>query len=207
MRQQYLVFFMIRILFFSWLLITTTTVTIAQKSDFIVLKKQNNRHIKTYFPGVFISGKTYSGFSINGIIKDIRNDSVFVEQQHVQQVQTQFGVPALDTTIFTVGLHYQEIKSLFYSKTTGIGGVPRKRGLSSVSIPKLLMIGGTGYIVLELVNTGYRRESLSDRDKLRGLGIAAGLAAIGFFWQQLTNQSNKAGGKYKVVYVRMEDRN
>lgn len=174
-----------------------------QQWDYIVLKKRNNRTIKTYFPGTFISGSTYGGFAINGIIKDIRNDTVFVQQQDVYQVATQFGVPALDTVIYTIGIFFRDIRQFYFTDHMGIGGTRRQRGFGKTSIPKLLILGGTGYVVLEVVNTVYREESFSDRNKLTGLGVATGLAAIGFAWQQLQNQSNKAGGKYRIVYVNM----
>jgi len=184
-------------------LVGIVTSCFAQRSDYIVLKKRNNRTLKTYFPGTFISGSTYSGFTLNGIIKEIKHDSIFVEQQQVYQVATQFGVPRLDTVVYTIGVPYGEITTFNYSSHTGIGGAPRQKGFSQVTIPKIMMIAGIGYMVLELVNTAYRNESLSDDNKLAGIGIAAGVAAAGFVWQQLIKQSTKAGGKYKVVYVNM----
>ena len=63
------------------LLLSITEVTLSQSSDFIVLKKRNNRTLKTYAPGSFISAVTYSGFPINGFIKEIRHDSIIILQQ------------------------------------------------------------------------------------------------------------------------------
>lgn len=188
---------------FTMVLLLMVQLSYGQQSDYIVLKKRNNRTVKTYFTGTFISGKTYGGFVINGIIKDIRNDTIFIQQQDVYQIPTQFGVPALDTVVYTTGIFFREIKQFYFSDHTGIGGAPRRKSFGEVQLPKLLILGGAGYVVLELVNTAYRQEPISDRDKLTGLGIAAGLAAIGFTWQQLKNQSNKAGGQYRVVYVNM----
>ena len=87
----------------------------AQPSDYIVLKKKNNRILKTYFPGTFLSALTYTGFTLNGVIKEIKNDSVFIEQWEVRQVPTQFGVPALDTIVYTIRMHYQEIRQYLYT--------------------------------------------------------------------------------------------
>ncbi len=173
-------------------------VTLAQPSDYIVLKKKNNRTLKTYFPGSFISAVTYTGFNLNGIIKEIKNDSVFIEQQEVRQIPTQFGVPALDTLVYTIRLHYQEIRGFSHGISRPGGG----RGRSSGLLPSVLMAGGAGFIVLELVNTAYRGESLSDDNKLTLLAIAAGVAATGFLWKQLQKKAN-SGKKYKVIYVSM----
>lgn len=167
-------------------------------SDFIVLRKHNNKPLKTYYPGAFISATTYNGFSINGFIKDIRNDSVIILQQQRQLVGTEFGT-TLDTVSYLLGVDYHEIKTFHYTSQYTWG---RKRGFAEVTIPRLMKIGGIGFIVLELFNTAYRKESISADNKLVSLGIAAGVAATGFAITYFQNKADKAGGKYKVVYVK-----
>lgn len=181
------------------LLITLSLIASAQPSDYIVLKKKNNRTLKTYFPGTFLSAVTYTGFTLNGVIKEIKNDSVFIEQFDVRQVPTQFGVPALDTVVYTIRLHYQEIRKYLY-ETTGSGS---RRGRRGGLIPQIMVVGGIGFIVLEVVNTLYRGESFSDGNKLTAMGIAAGIAATGLLWKHLQNRGERTGKKYKVVYVNM----
>jgi hypothetical protein len=173
-------------------------IAICQQSDFIVLKKRNNRTVKSYFPGSFIAAVTYTGYRLNGIIKEIRNDSIFVEQQEVFQVATQIGVPRLDTVVHTLRMHYTEISQFFFSP----GSSSRKKRFAEVSIPKIMVIGGAGFIVLELVNTAYRKESINEGNKIGTLAIAAGIAGAGVLWQQLQKQRTKAGGKFTVVYVK-----
>ena len=180
------------------LLITFSLIASAQPSDYIVLKKKNNRTLKTYFPGTFLSAVTYTGFTLNGVIKQIKNDSVFIEQFDVRQVPTQFGVPALDTVVYTIRLHYQEIAKYLY--TTNRSGARRTGG---GLLPQIMIVGGIGFIVLEVVNTLYRGESLSDGNKLTVMAIAAGIAATGFLWKHLQNRGDRTGKKYTAVYVRM----
>lgn len=170
----------------------------AQKSDFIVIKKKNNRTIKTYFPGSYIAAQTTSGFMISGVIQAIKHDSLFIQQIDIRQVPTQFGTPVLDTVLYSISLHYQGIARFFVEKNS-----PRGRTGPSMLLPKLLQIGGLGYIVLESVNTVYRKESFSDNNKLAGMGIAAGVAAAGFAWQYAKNQQSKPGKKMKVHYIDM----
>jgi hypothetical protein len=185
------------------LLASISAVTHAQQPpDYIVLKKRNNRTLKTYFPGTFLSGVTYTGATIGGIIKQIKNDSVFLEQLEVKQVPTQFGTPVLDTTIHTIRLHYTEIRAFYYTNTKSSGSGMR-RSFVGGKLPPIMALGGTGFIVLELINTAYRGESLSDGNKLSLLAIAAGVAATGFLWQHLQNRNTSTGQKYKVVYVSM----
>ena len=171
----------------------------AQPSDYIVLKKKNNRTLKTYFPGTFLSAVTYTGFTLNGVIKEIKNDSVFIEQFDVRQVPTQFGVPALDTVVYTLRLHYQEIRKWLYETDRSGGGRRRGGGL----IQQIMIVGGIGFIVLEVVNTIYRGESFSDGNKLTAMGIAAGIVATALLWKHLQNRGERTGKKYKVIYVKM----
>ena len=180
------------------LLLAITKVTLSQTSDFIVLKKRNNRTVKTYFPGAFISAHTYNGFAVNGFIKEIRNDSLIIRQQETRLVGTEFG-STIDTAAYTIGVDYHEIKTFHY---TGDYSWGRKRGFAEITLPKLMKIGGIGFIVLELVNSTYRKESLSENNKVVPLAIAAGVAATGFAITYFQNKTDKAGGKYKVVYVK-----
>ena len=180
------------------LLLAITKVTLSQTSDFIVLKKRNNRTIKTYYPGAFISAHTYNGFAVNGFIKEIRNDSLIILQEETRLVAADFG-SIVDTVSYRIGLDYREIKTFHY---TGDYTWGRKRGFAQITLPKLMKIGGIGFIILELVNSTYRKESLSENNKALPLAIAAGVAATGFAITYFQNKSDKAGGKYKVVYVK-----
>lgn len=190
-------------LFLPILLIAFTLTAFAQPSDYIVLKKKNNRTLKTYFPGTFISAVTYTGFTLNGIIQQIRNDSVFIQQQEIRQLPTQFGVPILDTIEYTIRLHYEEIRAYSYTVARSGRSYRRRGGM----IQNLMIIGGTGFIVLELVNTVYRNESLSDGNKLTAMAIAAGVAATGLLWKAIQNRTTGSKAKYKVVYVNMGTNN
>lgn len=180
------------------LLLSIAKVSLSQKSDFIVLKKRNNRTLKTYYPGEFISAVTYNGFPINGYIKDIRNDSVIILQQQRELVSAGFG-SELDTVSYVLGIDYHDIKAFHYTSQYTWG---RKRGFAQISIPKLMMAGGAGFIILELVNTAYRNESINANNKLASLGIAAGIAAAGFAITRIQKHRDQAGINYKVLYIK-----
>jgi hypothetical protein len=171
----------------------------SQPSDFVIIKSKSNRTLKTYYEGEFISAVNYNGFSINGFIKYIRNDSIVIQQQETRLVPTDFG-SKLDTLKYTMGFDYHDVKIFNYSSKYVWG---HKKGFAQVTIPKILMIGGIGYIVLESVNTVYRGESFSAHDKWQSLAVAGGLALTGFIWQTTQNGANKVGGKYRVVYMKM----
>ena len=170
----------------------------SQQSDFIVLKKKNNRTLRTYYPGAFISAVTVSDFPINGFIVAIRNDSLIIRQEERKLMQTDFGME-LDTFVYTIAVDYRQIKQFNYKKAYTWGG---KKGFVQVVIPKIMIIGGIGFIVLETVNTIYRGESFNDDNKLAALGIAAGIAAAGWYIESSKTRNKKVGKKYKVVYVK-----
>jgi hypothetical protein len=180
------------------LLIAIAEVTLSQTSDFVVLKKRNNRTIKTYYPGAFISAVTYNGFAINGFIKDIRKDSIIIQQQERRLMPTDFG-SIVDTMLYTISIDYHDIKAFHYTSQYTWG---RKRGFAQITIPRLLKIGGSTFLALELVNTAYRKESITANNKIVSLTIAAGVAVTGFAITYFQNRSDKVGGKYKVVYVK-----
>lgn len=170
----------------------------SQQSDFIVLKKKNNRTLRTYYPGAFISAVTVSDFPINGFIIAIRNDSLIIRQEERKLMQTDFGME-LDTFVYTIAVDYHQIKQFNYSRAYTWGG---RRGFVQVALPKIMIIGGAGFVVLETVNTIYRGESFNDDKKLVALGVAAGIAAAGWFIEHNKARNKKVGKKYKVVYVK-----
>ena len=186
-------------LFLTTILLLIFLGSSAQQSDFIVIKKRNNRTLKTYSTGSSIVALTHDNFNINGIISDIRNDSIFIQQQQTQLIATEFG-SKVDTLLYSYGLPYFNIKSFYYNRA--FSPTMRKKGFVQVAVPKIMMIGGVGFIVLELVNTIYRKEKLNSGNRLPVLGIAAGVALGGFLIEYLQRQAEKAGGKYKVVYVK-----
>lgn len=174
-----------------------------QPSDFVVLKKKNNRTIKTYATGSFLSAVTSSGFTINGYITGIRNDSIYVAQEETRLVGTEFG-STLDTLRYSVGVYYRDIKRFNYTGAHEWGG--RRKSFSGTFFPTVLIIGGVGFIVLEMVNTAYRKESLTQDNKPLSLGIAAGVAVLGVLWKNKVNGKESSGsGRFKVIYVHGEE--
>ena len=187
------------ILLLSIAQLTYTQQNLNQQTDFIVLKKRNNRTVKTYYPGAFLKAVTWNGFELNGYIKFIRNDSIILVQEERQLISTGFGFE-VDTVYYTIGVDYHEVKRWHYANDYYWG---HKRGFVEIVVPKILMIGGAGYVLLELINSAYRKESLNQGNKLTSLGIGAGVAIAGYTWSRLTNDSQKrASRKYKVVYVK-----
>jgi hypothetical protein len=179
-------------------LLSLACTAFTQESDFIILKKKNNRTVKTYAAGTFLSARMNNGFDVHGYITAIRNDSIYLRQQDIRMFGTEFG-STLDTFYYSVGFDYHQIIR-FNVKDGDLYGRPK--GFSVVSAPGLMMIGGAGFLVLETVNALYRKDSFSDSKRLISMGIAAGVAVAGFLWNNANNKKENKPNKLKVVYVK-----
>lgn len=180
------------------LFLSIACIAFSQQSDFIILKKKNNRTVKTYAKGSFLSGRMNNGFEVHGYISAIRNDSIYLTQQDIRMMGTELG-STLDTFKYAVAFDYHQILR-YYIKDGDYYGRPT--GFSVLSVPGLMVIGGVGFLFLETVNTIYRKESFSDHDRLLSMSIAAGIAAAGYFWNKAKNNKENKPNNLKVVYVK-----
>jgi hypothetical protein len=170
----------------------------AQKTDMIVVKKKNHRTLKTYFPGAIILAETYDGFKINGIIKDLRNDSIILQQRETRLRPTDFG-SRLDTLYYTMGVSYSIIEKYYFENSfSELQG----KEFGKTIFPKMMSRGGVAFIVLEFVNSLGRKESLTEKNKLVSFGISSFVAGTGMLWSRLHKTRNRVGGKYVAVYVK-----
>ncbi|MFT3936781.1 MAG: hypothetical protein QM726_24365 [Chitinophagaceae bacterium] len=165
----------------------------SQASDFIVVKKGNNRTVKTFFPGVHIAFVTFDKRTADGEITAIRNDSVFVKEWDIRQAINYIGIPVLDTLgSYMSGWHYKEIDKV---------DVSDKMRFREITPGRILIIGGTGYALLNVINGAYLHESVTSSKNLTSLGIAGGAVATGV----LINYISRHSKKYHVEYVHMND--
>lgn len=179
-------------------LCTLASAAFSQQSDFIILKKKNNRTVKTYAEGSFLSARMNNGFDVHGYITAIRNDSIYLRQQEMRMFGTEFG-SKLDTFVYAVAFDYHQIIR-YNIKDGDLYGRPT--GFSVLSVPGLMVVGGVGFLILETVNTLYRKESFSDNNRLLTMGIAAGVAAAGYFWGKTNANRENKKNKLNVVYVK-----
>ena len=181
----------------SILLLLFCSAAFAQVSDFVTVKKRNNRTLTTYFPGSPITCETTFGYFINGYVEAVHSDSVFVKQYAVQMVPTMFGVNSIDTLgSYIVGIHYKEID---------VVTIPKKESFGYVKNGSIFIIGGLGYALLNLVNGKYLKQSLTSSENIKSLGIALGVAGAGYLINRLHISNNRNGKKYRVEYVHMTD--
>jgi hypothetical protein len=181
------------LLLIGWMLLSVTG--FSQASDFLVVKKKNNRTLKTYFPGLPITFEMVNKAWVDGYVMAIRNDSVFVKEYDVRSVPTIWGVSMLDTAgTYVVAVHYTDIGRMVFDK--------KPPPFSFITDGTILMIGGLGYGVLNVVNGKYLHEPITDKDNIKSLGIALGVAGAGFVLHKIS----KGRGKKQIIeYVRMND--
>jgi hypothetical protein len=158
------------------------------QSDLLVLK-QKNQTIQTWVPGSFINFQFSSKQWIQGIIKNIRNDSVIMEQIILRQVANRFGFPTIDTA--KMGLLKIHVKEIY--------GMP-KRNFSTgiISNGTLFKLGGGAYIFLNIFNSLIHHQQLFSSQNLTNLGIASGVFALGALLQARHKTYVVLGKKYTM---------
>jgi hypothetical protein len=172
---------------------------LSQASDFISIRKKNNRTVKSFFPGLSIKFQTTYFRMIEGQILKINNDSVFVKEWDIRTVPTSLGVTVVDTAgSFVTGVHYKEIKVVYWDK--------RKKVHELLTDGTILMIGGTGYAALNIINGGVLGEPVGSSENLKKLGIAAGVVGTGFLLKKLTGKDAKFERRYRIHYIEMSEK-
>ncbi|MEJ7769070.1 MAG: hypothetical protein WKF89_14730 [Chitinophagaceae bacterium] len=170
----------------------------SQPSDFISVKKRNNRTLRSYFTGSAISCQTVYGNYLGGMVYAIRNDSVFIKEYDVRSGPNMWGVAKTDTLgTYVVGVHYKDIEVVDIKKRQSFGYI--RNGT-------LLIVGGLGYAVLNIINGKYLNESITGPENRKSLGIALGVAGTGFLMNRLYKYNNSKKRRYRIEYIRMEMR-
>lgn len=178
-------------------LLLSSFLAFSQASDFIVVKKKNNRTLKTYFPGTPIVLETVDYRYFSGIIQSVRNDSVFIKQYDVRTLMNQWGTTSVDTVgSYLIQLHYKDINKVVFD---------RKESFWFIKNGTLFMIGGLGYAALNVINGAYLKEPITDKRNLQSLAIALGVAGGGYVLNRIQHLRNKNGKRYRIEYIRMND--
>ena len=157
---------------FSFLLlfIGLNNQTFSQSSDILNVTKNNGKYLKSYFEGSSISFRTKKGNYVSGIIDKIKRDSVFVTIYVMGRFMTDYGFTVIDTAkIFTNVFAYNEVSHIKLDK---------KKFALVKPLGALSILGGAGYIALNLINKATNKEKIDTKENKKSLGIA--LSAIGF---------------------------
>jgi len=160
----------------------------SQGSDIILLKKRNTITKKTFFAGSQIQFIDMAGSEINGVIKKIANDSLYINIFDSRRQYTIWGTSFLDTiAVFTSKYHYKEIREII-KPAKGFGFV--KNGL-------IFIIGGVGYSFLHTFNAIYLKEKLDGKT----MAISGAAVLTGLLLKKTHHNSIRLGKQYYLQYV------
>jgi hypothetical protein len=167
----------------------------SQISDIISVRKKNGTTIKTFVTGTPILFQTKDKMYIEGTIRNIRNDSIFIMVYDIRTVLTRLGVTVVDTVSRHVaGLHYSDMERIkVYNYRRFVRG----------KMDKLLMIGGAGYFGLNVVNGAYLQEPITSRQNLQSLGISVGAFGLGWLIKKFFPVNRFSRRKHKIVYIKL----
>jgi hypothetical protein len=164
-----------------------------QSADYISVKNKKGRTIRNYFKGTDILLQTKQGDYLQGPIKSIRNDSVTVTVYDIRVYPTIWGTRIKDTVaVYNISNHYQQIRRIFLSPHQSFF----RRNTGS-----LLMIGGAGYLALNVFNGSIFSLPVTDEKNTRKIGISAGDFAMGFLFNKLFRWDGFTTKKHRIVYV------
>lgn len=160
----------------------------AAQGDFLLLRK-NEQVIQSYVKGSYFVCQLTTKQWVEGRIRTIKDDSVFMDQMNVQRVANFWGMPTLDT------LRYGLAKIAIHD----IYALPkREHGISVVNNGSLFTIGAGGYIVLNVVNNLTQNESITTTRNLTNLGIAAAVFMFGEILHWTHRTTIILGKKYQL---------
>lgn len=167
-----------------------TSITAFGQPNYIVLRK-HNQTIKTYFTASYIVMQLSNKQWIQGRIRKIKEDSLFIDQMAIRQVSNYFGLPSIDTVrlgLFKIPVY--EIYAL----------LKQDKSINIISNGVVLQAAGAGYIVLNSINGIGKGEPIFEGQNGINIGIAAGIFAVGQLLH-LTYKDTYILGKKYMLYT------
>ena len=161
---------------------------LAQGSDMVVLKKGPERTLKTYLSGSQIHFVTIAGTEVQGMIRKIQKDSLYINIYDERAAYTIWGTSFWDTV--SVGLsryHIKEVREIFK---------PREK-FSFIKNGLIFMMGGSAYAILHSVNALYLKQPIIPST----MAISGAVALTGFALGRIHKKTITLGNKYYLQYI------
>jgi hypothetical protein len=168
----------------------------SQISDILSVRKKNGISVKSFTTGSRILLQTVNGIYIEGPVKAIQNDSVFITIYDIRSYPTPQGGRMIDTvSSYVSGMHYKEIQRIqVYKRYRPIRG----------KIGKILKFGGAGYFALSLLNGFYTNGELNKDGNMKYVLIPVAAIGTGVLIDKLFPVSNFSGKKHTIIYVKLQ---
>lgn len=160
----------------------------ARGHDMVSLRNKKGRSVKTYFNGVSIE-MGVNGREVDGLIRRVQDDSIFIQYFDVRKRYNMWGTSVLDTvTAYLTPYAVNEIQ--------WIRKPPAK--FEFVRNGVLFMIGGTGYMLLHVINAAYLKQPVVGST----MAISGGIAVTGFVMNKLRKRRYVIGKGYELKYIK-----
>ena len=167
----------------------------SQMSDYIIVRKPNGQVIKSYSPGLRIAMQMENGNYVQGPIIKIVHDSIYIRTYDIRQFLTSLGVTRVDTfRTLLEGFGIKEIRAVKVSDN---------QRFVSGKIDKILIFGGTGYIILNLVNSIYLKQPITESKNMVKLGVAFAASVTGFLINKFFVVNRDKKNRNLIEYVNM----
>jgi hypothetical protein len=183
-------------LYFFLLFIGISFQSFSQSSDMINITRKNGRHLKSFFAGSPITFQTKRNNYVNGIIKNIKNDSLFVKTYVMGRYMTSYGFTVIDTAnSFTTGFSYKEISHI---------KLDTKKSFFRKNLGGLLVAGGAAYTALNVINRAASKEPIGSNENLKNLGTAGAAIGVGLLINKNFPATRYSRKSDKINYVNMQ---
>lgn len=166
------------------------SVSCFSQNDLLVLK-QKKQIIQTWIPGSIFHFQYSSKQWVQGIIKQIKNDSVTIDMISIIQVPNSFGYPTIDTA--HMGLMRFHVNEIY--------GMPKRDYAGIITNGALFQLGSAAYILLNLANTIIHKEQLFSSVNITRLGVAGGVFLLGSILSASHKTYIRLGKKYVVTTI------
>lgn len=124
-------------------------------------------------------------------MKQVKNDSVLIEQINIVQVPNYFGFAKTDTShLGYLRFHVSEVY-----------GMPKRDAAGIFTNGALFQLGSGAYIFLNLVNSLIHNEQLFSAVNATRLGIAGGIFALGSIMASAHKTYITLGKKYTLSTI------
>jgi hypothetical protein len=183
-------------LYFFLLFIGISFQSFSQSSDMINITRKNGRHLKSFFAGSPITFQTKRSNYVNGIIKNIKNDSLFVKTYVMGRYMTSYGFTVIDTAnSFTTGFSYKEISHI---------KLDTRKSFVRKNLGGLLIAGGAGYAALNIINRTSSKEPIGGKENIKNLGSAGAAIGLGILINKIFPATRYSRKSDKINYVNMQ---
>jgi hypothetical protein len=186
---------MLRFYFFLFFIVISYQ-SFSQSTDIIDVTRKNGRHLKSFFTGSAIAFQTIKGNYVNGVIKSIKNDSLFVKTYVMGRYMTNYGFTVIDTVnSFTTGFSYKEIEHV---------KLDTKKSFFRKNLGGLLIAGGAGYAALNVINKASSKEPIGSKENVKNLGTAGAVIGLGLLINKIFPATRYSRKSDKINYINMQ---